>query len=107
MWLKDSSVLLHAIHSPFHSRILLKTIRYSGFKNPHKEIRETRNLESILEKLFVDEGRKLDKGSSLCPETSTKNAIQEFHFRMVSPGPAGGASFRPALRHLLNRELGK
>jgi hypothetical protein len=29
---KDSSLLLHAIHSPFYWRILKKTILLSGFK---------------------------------------------------------------------------
>jgi hypothetical protein len=31
---KDSSLLLHAIHSPFYWRILQKTTLLSGFKNP-------------------------------------------------------------------------
>jgi hypothetical protein len=42
---KDSS--LHAIHSPFYWRI--KTILFSGFKNPYEKIREIRKLESIHE----------------------------------------------------------
>jgi hypothetical protein len=43
---KDSSLLLHAIHSLFYCywRILKKTILFSGFKNPYKKIRETRRL---------------------------------------------------------------
>jgi hypothetical protein len=77
---KDSSLLLQAIHSPFYWRILKKTILGFGFKNT-KKIRETRKLEEIHEKHFVDvehqnEGRKPD--SSLCPETSTRNAVQEY-----------------------------
>ncbi len=37
---KDSSLFLHAIHSPFYWRILEKTILgYSGFKNPGKNPR--------------------------------------------------------------------
>jgi hypothetical protein len=32
---KDSSLLLHAIHSPFYWKILKKTMLYSGFKNPY------------------------------------------------------------------------
>jgi hypothetical protein len=65
---KDSSILIHAFHSLFNWQILQKTIPYSGFKTPYKKIRETRKLESIHEKHFVEqknEGRKLDKNSSL------------------------------------------
>ncbi len=66
---------------------LKKTIIFSGFKNPHKKIRETSKLESIHVQYFVErkiEGRKLDKtrvweDSSLCPEPSTKNTVLEFH----------------------------
>jgi hypothetical protein len=47
---KDLSLLLHAIHSPFHWRISKKTILFSGFRNPFKKIRETRKLESFHEK---------------------------------------------------------
>jgi hypothetical protein len=42
---KDSSLFLHAIHSPF----LQKTMLYSGFKTSYKKIRGTRKLESMLE----------------------------------------------------------
>ncbi len=35
-----------------------KTIPFSGFKNPYKKIRETRKLESIHEKHFLEQGRK-------------------------------------------------
>jgi hypothetical protein len=34
---RDSSLLLHAIHSPFYLRIKKKTILYSGFKNTYKK----------------------------------------------------------------------
>jgi hypothetical protein len=44
---KDSSLLLHAIHSLFYWRILKKTILHFGFHNPYKKIRETTKLESI------------------------------------------------------------
>ncbi len=44
---KDSSLLLHAIPSPFYWRILKKIILFSGFKNSYKKICETRKLESI------------------------------------------------------------
>jgi hypothetical protein len=46
---KESSLLLHAIHSPFYWRILEKIILYSGFKNTYEKIRKTRKLESIHE----------------------------------------------------------
>jgi hypothetical protein len=35
---KDSSLLLHATHSPFYGRILKKTKLFSGFKNPYKKL---------------------------------------------------------------------
>ncbi len=34
---KDSSLWLHAMHSPFYWRILKKPILYSGFNDPYKE----------------------------------------------------------------------
>jgi hypothetical protein len=43
---KDSNLLLHAIHSPIYWRILKKTMFFSGFKNPHRKIRETGKLRS-------------------------------------------------------------
>jgi hypothetical protein len=51
----NSSLLLHAIHSPFYWWILKKLILFSGFKNPfYKKIRETRKLASVHEKHFVE-----------------------------------------------------
>ncbi len=58
---KYSCLLLHAIHNPFYWQILKKTKLFSGFKNPYKKISETRKLESVHEKHFVErknEGRK-------------------------------------------------
>jgi hypothetical protein len=46
---KESSLLLHAIHSPFYWRILKKTILYSSFKYTYKKICETKKIESIHE----------------------------------------------------------
>ncbi len=46
---KDSSLLLHAIHSLFYLRILQKTTFYSGFKTPYKKYTKQEN-----------EGRKPD-----------------------------------------------
>jgi hypothetical protein len=57
------------------------------YKNLQK-IRETRTLESDHEYHFIErenEGRKTrqeiesEKTRVLCPETSTKNVVQEFH----------------------------
>jgi hypothetical protein len=45
---KDSSLLLHVIHSPFYLRILKNPILLSGFNNPYKKIRETRKLELAI-----------------------------------------------------------
>jgi hypothetical protein len=46
---KDSSMLPRTIHSPFYWRILQKAILFSGFKNPHKKINETRKLHAVQE----------------------------------------------------------
>ncbi len=43
---KDSSLLLHAIQSPFYCRILKKTVLFSRIKNTYKKIPVTRKLES-------------------------------------------------------------
>ncbi len=84
---KDSSLSLHPILSPFYWRILRKTILYSCFNIPYKKIRETRKLESV-HKEHVSNGKarvesqtktRVREDSSLCPETSTKNGVQEFH----------------------------
>jgi hypothetical protein len=39
--------MIHAFHS--YWRILKKTVLFSGFKKPYKELCETRKLESIHE----------------------------------------------------------
>jgi hypothetical protein len=47
---KDSSLLLHAIHSPFTGGLKKKIILYPGFKNAvQTKIRETRKLGFIHE----------------------------------------------------------
>ncbi len=46
---KYSSILLHAIHSPFYLDFK-EIVLYSGFNNPYKKIQtETRKLESVHE----------------------------------------------------------
>ncbi len=57
---------------------------FSDFENSYKKIGVTRKLESIHEQDFVkwkNYGRKtrVREHSSLCPETSTKNDVQEQH----------------------------
>jgi hypothetical protein len=79
--------LLHAIHSPFHWRILKKTILFSGFKDPNKKIREIRKLKSIHDNILQNGKLRVEfptktqvcEDLSLCPKTSTKYAVQEFH----------------------------
>jgi hypothetical protein len=68
---KESSLLLHAIHSAFYWRILKKTILVSGFKKPYKKSAKQENERKT----------RAREDSSLCQETSTKNAVQEFHLR--------------------------
>ncbi len=89
---KDSSLLLHAIPSPFYWRILQKTILYSGFINPYKKYTKQENsslfMNSILQKRKVrvenQTKTRVWEDSSLCPQPSTKNAIQEFHLRNLT-----------------------
>ncbi len=45
---KDSSLLLHAIHSPFYWRILKKTILNSGFNNPYKKSTKQENSSLLM-----------------------------------------------------------
>ncbi len=66
---EDSSLLLHAIHSSFYWRILNKTILYSDFY--YSLVNESKKPNKI----------RVWEDSSLCPETSTKNADQETHLR--------------------------
>ncbi len=51
---KVSSLLLCATHSPFYWWILKKIILYFGFNKP-KKIHETRKLQSIHKKHFVEQ----------------------------------------------------
>ncbi len=73
---RDSNLLLYAIQSPFYWRILKKTIGYSSrlLIILTKKIPETRKLES-----FLETKTRVQEDSSLCPETSTKNTVQEFY----------------------------
>ncbi len=82
---KDSSLLLHAIHSPFYWRILRKTILYSGFKNPYKKNPRNKKNSSLFMNSILWNGKmrvehqtktQVREDSSLCPETSTTNAVQ-------------------------------
>jgi hypothetical protein len=71
---KDSSLLLHAIHSPFFWRILKKTKKtklHTGFNNPYKK---SAKLESIDEYHFVERKNKGRQNSSLRrPELMPRN----------------------------------
>ncbi len=49
---KDSSLLLHAFHSPFYWRILQKTILYSGFKNPYEKSSKQKNSSIFVNSLL-------------------------------------------------------
>ncbi len=57
---KNSSLLLHALHSPFYWRVLKKTILFSGYKNPYKNPRDkkTRVYSWIGFWRTENEGRK-------------------------------------------------
>ncbi len=46
--MKDSSILLHAIHSPFYWRIVKKTILFFGFKNTYKKYAKQENANLFM-----------------------------------------------------------
>jgi hypothetical protein len=68
---KDSSLLLHAIHSTFYWRILKKT-KYrllSGFQNPYIKSAKPRKLQGLRKSDTYDQrGRKRAMHSSSSPE---------------------------------------
>ncbi len=79
---KDSSILLHALHSPFYWRILMKAILYSGFNNPYKKLGKQENSTLFMNRQFVErknEGRNQTKLESESLRNLNKNAVQEFH----------------------------
>ncbi len=84
---KDSSLLLHAIHSTFYWLILKKTILYSGFNNPVKKSVKQENLSIFVNSILLNRNKRVEnqtkarvwEDSSLCQETLTKDAVQEFH----------------------------
>jgi hypothetical protein len=49
---KDSSLLLHSIHSPFYWRILKKTILISGFKNHYKKSAKQENSSLFMKNIL-------------------------------------------------------
>jgi hypothetical protein len=63
---KESSPLLHAIHSTFYWWILKKTILFSDFINPSKKSAKQENSSLFMNSIFVEqknEDRKPDKNS--------------------------------------------
>ena len=54
---KDSSLLLHAIHSPFYWRILKKTMLSSGFKNPYKKNSRNKKISSLFMNSILQSGK--------------------------------------------------
>ncbi len=79
---KESSLVLHAIHITSTVRIYRKPLSTQVLKI-RKKIRETRKLESIHKKHFIErkkQGMKVRKNlslRSLCPENSI-NAVLKF-----------------------------
>jgi hypothetical protein len=70
---------------------LQKTILNPVLKTPSKKTCETKKLEPIHEYHFVEQKTPVEnltktrfcEGSSLWPETLTKNVVQEFHLWIV------------------------
>ncbi len=88
--MEGSCLLFHAIHSPFYGGISKDNKLFSGFKNLYKKIRETRKTWVYSWIAFCrtenasrkQTKTKVCKDSSLRPEASTKNAVQEFQLRI-------------------------
>ncbi len=77
---KDSSLSLHTIHSPFYWWVLKKTILYSGFKTTYEKAAKQENSILFMTSILWNQTKtQVWEDLSLCPETLTKNAIQEFH----------------------------
>jgi hypothetical protein len=51
---KDSSLLIHAIHSPFYWRILKKTIHFSGFKSSYKKSAKQENSSLFMKSILLN-----------------------------------------------------
>jgi hypothetical protein len=87
---KDSSLLLHVIQSAFYWRILKKIILFSGFKKPYKKSAKQENSCLLMNSILYNGKVRVEnltnylvwEESSLCPKTSTKNAVQ----RILSQG---------------------
>ncbi len=80
---KDSSILLYAIHSPFYWRIWKKihVLLILTKKSTKQGSRFYSWRAFFLTKMRIENQTKdwVWVDSSLCPETSTKNAVQESH----------------------------
>ncbi len=77
---KDSSLLLHAIYSFFYCLAYFteyQTLQYSGCKIYTKNLRnkKTRDYSWVAFCRKEIYGKKLDKSSILCPETSSKISV--------------------------------
>jgi hypothetical protein len=75
----------HANHNPCYSRILKKTILFSGFENPYKKSAKQENSS-----LFILQNGKPDINSNprkaetqKTQKPRLKYAVQEFHLRTV------------------------
>jgi hypothetical protein len=91
---EDSSLLRHAFHSPFYWRIWKKAILFLNLQSFQKKPRNKKTLvyySRIAFCIMEKSERKVEsqvenqtktqvwEDSGLCPETSTKNVVQEFH----------------------------
>jgi hypothetical protein len=57
---KDSSLLLHAIHSSFNWRILKKTKLFFGFKNTYKKSVKQKNLSLFMNSILLNRKIKIE-----------------------------------------------
>ncbi len=96
IWQK-TRVFCSLLFTVFLGVVLKKTRLYSGFWKYIKKIRETKKLVPIREKHCIERKKRVKsrtktrvwEDSRLSTETSTKNAVQEFHLCTVMEAVKG------------------
>ncbi len=77
---KDSSLLLHAIYSPFYRQIFQKTKLFTGFQDPYQKSAKQENSRLFMNGILWNGKMRVENQTKLAFE-ETKNAVLEFHLR--------------------------
>ncbi len=84
---KDSSLLLHAIHSPFYWRILKKTILFFGFKNTNKQSVRQENLSLSMNSILLNRKIRVENLSLRRLQFVPRNIEWKCRSRILSQVP--------------------